>query len=160
VAYFDHDSPRYNRFVHHRVVTQKNRPDAGEPTRLALPHRISAREESHRPAGLSLGGRRWSGWRHPALGAPAWRRPGRTRARPFCQTESGRDGPLPQVLEPQQHDEHSFELAVEMDLVDHLPFVGDNTDEIADAIEEFLTGSRPPVAVDRVLATVLWRALY
>jgi class 3 adenylate cyclase len=39
---------------------------------------------------------------------------------------------------------------------DHLPFVGDNTDEIADAIEEFLTGSRPPVAVDRVLATVLF----
>jgi class 3 adenylate cyclase len=39
---------------------------------------------------------------------------------------------------------------------DHLPFVGDNTDEIADAIEEFLTGSRPPVAVNRVLATVLF----
>jgi pimeloyl-ACP methyl ester carboxylesterase len=39
---------------------------------------------------------------------------------------------------------------------DHLPFVGDNADEIADAIEEFLTGSRPPVAVDRVLATVLF----
>ena len=39
---------------------------------------------------------------------------------------------------------------------DHLPFVGDNADEISDAIEEFLTGSRPPVAVDRVLATVLF----
>ncbi|ULL00766.1 adenylate/guanylate cyclase domain-containing protein [Bradyrhizobium sp. I71] len=40
--------------------------------------------------------------------------------------------------------------------VDHLPFVGDNAGDIADAIEEFLTGSRPPVAVDRVLATVLF----
>ncbi|WP_445221511.1 adenylate/guanylate cyclase domain-containing protein [Bradyrhizobium sp. Pa8] len=40
--------------------------------------------------------------------------------------------------------------------VDHLPFVGDNADDIADAIEEFLTGSRAPVAVDRVLATVLF----
>jgi pimeloyl-ACP methyl ester carboxylesterase len=40
--------------------------------------------------------------------------------------------------------------------VDHLPFVGDNAGDIADAIEEFLTGSRPPVATDRVLATVLF----
>jgi hypothetical protein len=40
--------------------------------------------------------------------------------------------------------------------VDHLPFVGDNAGDIADAIEEFLTGSRAPVAVDRVLATVLF----
>jgi pimeloyl-ACP methyl ester carboxylesterase len=40
--------------------------------------------------------------------------------------------------------------------VDHVPFVGDNAPEIADAVEEFLTGSRPPVAVDRVLATVLF----
>jgi pimeloyl-ACP methyl ester carboxylesterase len=40
--------------------------------------------------------------------------------------------------------------------VDHIPFVGDNADDIADAIEEFLTGSRAPVAVDRVLATVLF----
>jgi len=39
---------------------------------------------------------------------------------------------------------------------DHLPFFGDNADDIADAIEEFLTGSRPPVAIDRVLATVLF----
>ena len=45
---------------------------------------------------------------------------------------------------------------IELPGKDHLPFVGDNTDEIADAIEEFLTGSRPPVAVDRVLATVLF----
>ena len=39
---------------------------------------------------------------------------------------------------------------------DHVPFVGDNAPEIADAVEEFLTGSRPPVAIDRVLATVLF----
>jgi class 3 adenylate cyclase len=39
---------------------------------------------------------------------------------------------------------------------DHIPFVGDNTTEIADAIEEFLTGSRPAVAVDRVLSTVMF----
>ena len=45
---------------------------------------------------------------------------------------------------------------IELPGKDHLPFVGDNTDEIADAIEEFLTGSRPPVTVDRVLATVLF----
>ena len=40
--------------------------------------------------------------------------------------------------------------------IDHVPFVGDNAPEIADAVEEFLTGSRPPVATDRVLATVLF----
>ena len=39
---------------------------------------------------------------------------------------------------------------------DHLPLIGDNADEIADAIEEFLTGSRPLVTIDRVLATVLF----
>jgi class 3 adenylate cyclase len=39
---------------------------------------------------------------------------------------------------------------------DHIPFVGDNAMEIADAIEEFLTGSRASVPVDRVLATVLF----
>jgi class 3 adenylate cyclase len=39
---------------------------------------------------------------------------------------------------------------------DHLPFFGDNAGDIADAIEEFLTGSRPSVVVDRVLATVLF----
>ena len=39
---------------------------------------------------------------------------------------------------------------------DHLPFVGDNAGEIADAIQEFLTGSRAPVEIDRVLATVLF----
>jgi pimeloyl-ACP methyl ester carboxylesterase len=39
---------------------------------------------------------------------------------------------------------------------DHLFFVGENADEIADAIEEFLTGARAPIEVDRVLATVLF----
>jgi pimeloyl-ACP methyl ester carboxylesterase len=39
---------------------------------------------------------------------------------------------------------------------DHIPFVGDNAAEIADAIEEFLTGARTPITVDRVLATVLF----
>jgi class 3 adenylate cyclase len=45
---------------------------------------------------------------------------------------------------------------IELAGTDHIPFVGDNADEISDAIEEFLTGSRPPVALDRVLATVLF----
>jgi class 3 adenylate cyclase/pimeloyl-ACP methyl ester carboxylesterase len=45
---------------------------------------------------------------------------------------------------------------IELPGVDHLPFVGDNAGDIDDAIEEFLTGSRPTVAVDRVLATVLF----
>jgi pimeloyl-ACP methyl ester carboxylesterase len=40
--------------------------------------------------------------------------------------------------------------------IDHIFYVGENADEISDAIEEFLTGSRPPVPVDRVLATVLF----
>jgi class 3 adenylate cyclase len=40
--------------------------------------------------------------------------------------------------------------------IDHLFYVGEGADEIADAVEEFLTGSRAPVAIDRVLATVLF----
>jgi class 3 adenylate cyclase len=39
---------------------------------------------------------------------------------------------------------------------DHIPFVGENAGEIVDAIQEFLTGSRAPVEIDRVLATVLF----
>lgn len=39
---------------------------------------------------------------------------------------------------------------------DHLPFTGDNADEILDAIEAFLTGSVGALANDRVLATVLF----
>jgi class 3 adenylate cyclase len=38
---------------------------------------------------------------------------------------------------------------------DHLPYVGANADDIADEIEEFVTGSRPDVEPDRVLATVM-----
>jgi pimeloyl-ACP methyl ester carboxylesterase len=45
---------------------------------------------------------------------------------------------------------------VELPGIDHIPFVGDNAEEIADAIQEFLTGARAPVTVDRVLATVLF----
>ncbi len=45
---------------------------------------------------------------------------------------------------------------IELPGEDHLPFVGDNADQIADAIEEFLTGSRASVSLDRVLATVLF----
>ena len=45
---------------------------------------------------------------------------------------------------------------VEIPGVDHIFYVGENADEISDAIEEFLTGSRAPVPVDRVLATVLF----
>jgi class 3 adenylate cyclase len=40
--------------------------------------------------------------------------------------------------------------------IDHIFYVGENADEISDAIEEFLTGSRASVPVDRVLATVLF----
>ncbi len=39
---------------------------------------------------------------------------------------------------------------------DHPPWIGENVDEISDAIQEFLTGSRAPVAIDRVLSTVLF----
>jgi class 3 adenylate cyclase len=39
---------------------------------------------------------------------------------------------------------------------DHPPWIGDNAEEISDAIEEFLTGSRPPMSLERVLATVLF----
>jgi len=39
---------------------------------------------------------------------------------------------------------------------DHIFFVGENAGEIADAIEEFLTGARAPIEADRVLATVLF----
>ena len=45
---------------------------------------------------------------------------------------------------------------IELPGKDHIPFVGDNAGEIADAIQEFLTGSRAPVPIDRVLATVLF----
>lgn len=40
--------------------------------------------------------------------------------------------------------------------IDHLFYVGENVDEISDTLEEFLTGSRAQVPIDRVLATVLF----
>lgn len=39
---------------------------------------------------------------------------------------------------------------------DHLPYIGENADEMVDAIEEFVTGSRAEIEADRVLATVLF----
>jgi class 3 adenylate cyclase len=45
---------------------------------------------------------------------------------------------------------------VELPGVDHLFFVSESADKISDLVEEFLTGSRAQVAVDRVLATVLF----
>jgi class 3 adenylate cyclase len=44
---------------------------------------------------------------------------------------------------------------VELEGIDHLPYLGD-ADAIIDEIEEFLTGVRPPPERDRVLATVLF----
>jgi class 3 adenylate cyclase len=38
---------------------------------------------------------------------------------------------------------------------DHLPYIGANADDIADEIQEFVTGARPVAEMDRVLATVL-----
>jgi class 3 adenylate cyclase len=38
---------------------------------------------------------------------------------------------------------------------DHLPYIGENADNVADEIQEFVTGSRPDVEPDRILATVL-----
>ena len=43
---------------------------------------------------------------------------------------------------------------VELPGSDHIPFIGDNSGEIVDAIEEFLTGSRTPVTPDRVLGSL------
>jgi class 3 adenylate cyclase len=44
---------------------------------------------------------------------------------------------------------------VELDGIDHIPFVGDADSVIAE-IEEFLTGARPVAEPDRVLATILF----
>ncbi len=44
---------------------------------------------------------------------------------------------------------------VELPGPDHLPWIGDS-DRVADEVEEFLTGSRGEVEIDRVLATVLF----
>ncbi|HWM63315.1 MAG TPA: adenylate/guanylate cyclase domain-containing protein [Solirubrobacterales bacterium] len=45
---------------------------------------------------------------------------------------------------------------VELEGVDHFPWVGDGGSEALDEIEEFLTGVRPGPAPERVLATVLF----
>ena len=45
---------------------------------------------------------------------------------------------------------------VELPGTDHIFYVGESAEKISEAIEEFLTGSRAPVPVDRVLATVLF----
>jgi len=45
---------------------------------------------------------------------------------------------------------------IELPGKDHPPWIGDNAMEIADSIQEFLTGARAPVPVDRVLSTVLF----
>ena len=45
---------------------------------------------------------------------------------------------------------------IELPGADHIPFIGENSSQILDAIEEFLTGSKPTVEPDRVLATVLF----
>ena len=38
----------------------------------------------------------------------------------------------------------------------HLPYLGDDLDEVLDDITEFLTGARPPAGAERTLATVLF----
>ncbi len=45
---------------------------------------------------------------------------------------------------------------VELDGIDHSLWVGDNSEEAIDEIEEFFTGVRPVPKIDRVLATVLF----
>jgi class 3 adenylate cyclase len=38
----------------------------------------------------------------------------------------------------------------------HLPYLGDDLDEVLDEMVEFLTGTKPPAGVERILATVLF----
>ena len=64
------ESRCHNLIRSRRVETQKNRPDAGEPPRLALPHRISAREDPRNPDRVEF--RRWAAVR---LAASRARRP-------------------------------------------------------------------------------------
>jgi class 3 adenylate cyclase len=45
---------------------------------------------------------------------------------------------------------------IELSGRDHLPYIGENTDDIVGAIQEFATGSRPVAEPDRVLATVMF----
>lgn len=44
---------------------------------------------------------------------------------------------------------------IELSGEDHLPFIGENADEIVGHVTEFITGARAEVDIDRVLATVL-----
>jgi pimeloyl-ACP methyl ester carboxylesterase len=37
----------------------------------------------------------------------------------------------------------------------HLPFLGEDADQITDKVSEFLTGAKPPIGDERILATVL-----
>lgn len=45
---------------------------------------------------------------------------------------------------------------VELPGFDHLPWVGENSSQILDAMAHFLTGRSQPVEIDRILATVLF----
>jgi pimeloyl-ACP methyl ester carboxylesterase len=44
---------------------------------------------------------------------------------------------------------------LELPGINHLPFLGGDSDEIANEVAEFLTGVKPPIGGDRVLSTVL-----
>ena len=45
---------------------------------------------------------------------------------------------------------------VELTGSDHLPWVGENTNQILDEMAKFLTGEWRPIESDRILATVLF----
>lgn len=45
---------------------------------------------------------------------------------------------------------------VELSGADHLPWIGDNSDQILDEMEQFLTGERSTPSIERVLATVVF----
>jgi pimeloyl-ACP methyl ester carboxylesterase len=44
---------------------------------------------------------------------------------------------------------------LELPGIDHMPFFGDNADQLTNGVIEFLTGVRPAIADERILATVL-----
>jgi class 3 adenylate cyclase len=48
---------------------------------------------------------------------------------------------------------------IELSGVDHLPWVGENTNRILDEMAKFLTGDWRPVEADRILATVLFTGI-
>jgi class 3 adenylate cyclase len=45
---------------------------------------------------------------------------------------------------------------VELEGVDHMPWVGENSNQILDAMAQFLTGEWPPIEAERILTTVLF----